>query len=386
MRLAAEMIVPGAVEDDFGLRAEPTCTYLRYEVRLGLVEPEGRQKLGRLVLISESLKPITQGDAVRRLAQPLAANPTFRNAVVRNKRRGVAYISTTVTDNGAVISLHQDGGSRGQPRRAAAGRAPTTVVRTITSADDPTVMAARREMQSWRRLALEPSAMRDSDRYVDPRVMESDGAHLAGALHRIATDPAGAGDAEAVYARVASHLDRLCGLRVDAVRIDEDDTRQQLSLELVERGGLTVPARNLSEGTLRFLALCVLLEDPMVQGLLCLEEPENGIHPANVPAMIDLVRRLAVDTDDPPGPDNPFRQVVINTHSPAVVQIVGSENLLFATRRRGRSPEFGEFLALDLIPMAGSWRAPRGDGSTMTKADVLPYLTQVPDALFTLTA
>lgn len=383
MRLAAEMIVPEFVEDDFGDVARPTSTYLRYELHLGLVEPEGRQKIGRIELLGESLVPITQGDAVKRLAQPLS-NPQFRSATVRNRRYGTDYISTSSGDNGTVISIHQDGGSRGRPRRASAGRAPATVVSTITSSDDPTVLTARREMQSWRRLALEPSAMRTSDRYVDPRVMGTDGSHLAGALHRIATTTATPETGEAVYGRVAAHLDRLCGLRVDAIRVDEDDARQILSLELAERGGLTMPARNLSEGTLRFLALCVLLEDPAVQGLLCLEEPENGIHPANMPAMITLVQRLAVDAQEPPGPDNPFRQVIINTHSPAVVQLVSPDDLLFASTRRVRGVVEQSALAFTLTPMAGSWRADRTNGATMTRADVLPYLTQLPGSPLTL--
>ena len=110
-------------------------------------------------------------------------------------------------------------------------------------------------------------------------------------------------------------------------------------MELTESGGVTIPARSLSEGTLRFLALCVLLEDPSVTGLLCMEEPENGIHPANIGAMVSLVRDLAVDASDAPGPDNPFREVIINTHSPYVVQLVDPQDLLFADTALQRAPD-----------------------------------------------
>lgn len=142
------------------------------------------------------------------------------------------------------------------------------------------------------------------------------------------------GDPERVYARVAGRLADLSGLRVGELRVEEDDVRELLTAQLTEAGGMTLPARSLSEGTLRFLALCVLLEDPSVTGLLCMEEPENGIHPANVEAMVDLVRDLAVDARDEPGPDNPFRQVIINTHSPYVVQLVDKDDLLFADGAR----------------------------------------------------
>lgn len=385
MTLAAEMILPPTVEDDFGVQASPTSTYVRYEVALGYVPPEGRQKAGRLTLLSESLTPITQGAAPQRLRFPHSA-AKFRSAVVKNKRYGTSYISTTQGENGIVISLHQDGGSRGQPRRAAATRAPATVVSTITSVDDPTVLAARREMQSWRRLALEPSAMRTPDGYQDPKAMGSDGSHLASALHRIAGATNTPVESDAVYGRVASSLDRLSGVRVSSIRVDEDDVRELLSLRLLEQSGIEMPARNLSEGTLRFLALCVMLEDTDAGGLVCMEEPENGIHPANIESMIDLVRRLAVDPGDVPGPDNPFRQVIVNTHSPAVVQLVGKDDLLFATvRRMARTPGGPPGLALSLTPMQGSWRDD-GKSLVVTTADVLPYLTVPPGAQLVLTA
>ncbi|MFN8074191.1 MAG: AAA family ATPase [Kineosporiaceae bacterium] len=378
MTIAAEMLVPPIVVDEFDREERPTSTYLRYEVQLALVPAEGREKMSRLVLQSESLTPITQAEARQRLVKPLRT-PSFRNHAVINRRKSGPYIRTSHSGETLAISLHQDGGSRGQPRLASAGRAQQTVLSTISSAEWPTAMAARREMQSWRRLALEPSAMRTPDRYRGPRTMSSTGAHLTAALHRLSTEES-SGD---VLARVTTLLDRLGGLQVDRIRIDEDDARQQFSLALVERGGLVVPARNLSEGTLRFLAVCVLLEDPSVEGLICLEEPENGIHPANVPAMVELVQRLALDAQEPLGADNPLRQVLINTHSPFVVQTVGANSLLFATRIRDRQqPGRHRF---SLVPMSGSWRDDADAERVMTKADVLPYLAGAPDAQLSLT-
>lgn len=69
------------------------------------------------------------------------------------------------------------------------------------------------------------------------------------------------------------------------------------------------------------------------------EEPENGIHPANIEAMVDLVRDLAVDAHETPGPDNTFRQVIINTHSPYIVQLVDPQDLLFAETALLRAPD-----------------------------------------------
>ncbi|MEU4535028.1 AAA family ATPase [Streptosporangium sp. NPDC023825] len=382
MRFAAEMIVPGEVEDDFGRPARPAITFLRYELELGYVPPTGIEKIGRLGLLAENLRHIKLGDAPDKLRFKHNAGQ-FRKAVLHGRRAGTAFISTTQDADGQpIISIHQDGGSRGQPKPAAASRAPATVVSTVTSSDDPTVLAARREMQSWRRLALEPSALRTADRYVDTRQMDPTGRHLAATLFRIAYED---GDPERIYARVAGRLADLSGVNVRKLQVEQDDVRELFTVQLVESGGLALPARSLSEGTLRFLALCVLLEDPSVEGLLCMEEPENGIHPANLNAMVRLVEDLAVDAQEAPGSDNPFRQVVVNTHSPAVVQLVDPQDLLFAETDIRQAPDGTMTHALQLRPLAGCWRDDENArGRAVTKADILPYLTTPPGARLTL--
>ncbi|MDG6102305.1 AAA family ATPase [Dactylosporangium aurantiacum] len=383
MSFAAEMIVPWDIEDDFGRAAHPTISFLRYSVEIGYAPPFGIEKIGRLRLLHESLTHINQGDAASRLRFPHSAK-NFRSNVIKGRRSGTAFISTSVETGEPVISIHQDGGSRGMPRPAAASRAPATVVSTVTGSDDQTILAARREMQSWRRLALEPSALRTSDRYVDPRLMESDGRHLSGTLYRIAIGESH-GDPARIYARVANRLAELAGVSVRGVEVVSDDVRELLTIYLEESSGLRLPARSLSEGTLRFLALCVLLEDPSMTGLYCMEEPENGIHPANLPSMVDLVKDLAVDVTEAPGPDNPFRQIIINTHSPAVVQLVDPGDLLFATSVRKPSPDGTMSRSLVLRPLANTWRV-GGQASkhAVTKADILPYLTSPPGAQLSL--
>jgi predicted ATPase len=128
----------------------------------------------------------------------------------------------------------------------------------------------------------------------------------------------------------------------------------------------------------------VLLEDPDVEGVLCMEEPENGIHPANIPAMLDLLRDLAVDPNDAPGPENPVRQVIVNTHSPVVVQVVAPDDLLFATSRP-IEVQGGVHDVLELRPMNGSWRASRNGAKPIGMADLVPYLTEPPGRQLSLT-
>ncbi len=376
MQLAVEVIVPNMVDDDFGSRVEPSITLLRYEVALGYELPTSTSRHGRLVVHEEDLRHINIGDAHKHLRFPHAARD-FRQAVVTGRRSGGKFISTDREKRR--ILVHQDGGSRGLPVSGPPIGAQTTVVSSINSESQPTILALRREMQSWRRLALEPSALRAPDTYQDPQSMGSDGRHLAAALHRIATAGESADD---VYARVAARLSGLAGVDVRGLRVEVDDVRELLSIKVTDRQGHAFPARSLSEGTLRYLALCILLEDPTFTGLVAMEEPENGIHPANLGEVIRLVEDLAVDPKIPPGSDNPLRQVIVNTHSPGVVQLVSPDDLLVATERSTDVAGY-RVKALRLRGLKGSWRASPGE-LAVTRADLLAYLVNPPGAQISL--
>lgn len=368
MRLAAEMLVPKTVHDDFGEEAEATSTFLRYELTLEYVPPStsGPVQIGGIRLVHEALNYLTQSEAPAHLRWPMSA-AKFRHNVVRNERKGTGYISTG--PNGT-FQVHQDGGSRGQPRRSAA--APRTVLSTINTTSDPTALAARREMQQWRKLSLEPSAMRAPDTVTGSSEISSDGSHLAAALFRLARQ----GEDVDVYAAVASTASALVDVR--EINVDFDAKRDLLTLEARVGDAPLLPARVLSEGTLRFVALSVIEADESFGGVICMEEPENGIHPAKIEAMVTLMHDLAVDPQETPGPDNPLRQVITNTHSPRFVIFQNDKDMLVAVPRTVRSNgHLRETVAF--VPLWNTWRD-TGVGDAVSKGLIGEYLTQPPDA------
>jgi len=387
MRFVVEMIVSPAVTDDFGRAERVTSTFLRYELRLGY-EPSSADlaRLGRLVLRHESLHAIPHSDAEARLSW---ASPSFRDAVVLGDRAGKAFISTEKSDDDGVdvIDVHRDAGER--PRPSPARTAPRTIVCTTTTASEPTILAARREMQGWRMLALEPTAMRSPDPFAAVPSIEPDGGHMAAALYRLAHAGEPEPDPPRVYATVASRLARLIDAR--ELRVDRDDRRDLLTLELRQGTGGFLPARSLSDGTLRFLALSILDADPDIEGLVCMEEPENGIHPERLPAMVELLQEIAVDPSEAPGPDNPLRQVIVNTHSPGFVQLQ-HHALLFARAVKlsvelpiegHEAPLAISTRVLRLRPLSGTWRDER-DHDGVGKGEILAYLTAPPGAQLSL--
>ena len=377
--IAAEMIVNPQVRDDFGRPAEANSTYLRYKVQIGYEAPTARGSLSRLVLLSESLDYIKEGAAASKLRFPLSP-VEFRKRVVTNKRRTPSgYISARETDDGQTeILVHQDGGSRGPAQTAPAGTAPKTIVATSNTSATPTILAARREMQGWRFLALEPTAMRSPDRFhTDPHVTAS-GGHIAATLNRLGNEAEAQGqDRETVFAAIAQRLREL--VAVSAIDVDIDEVRKLLTVEARESTGVRLPAASLSDGTLRFLTLSVLVADPEAEGVLCIEEPENGIHPAKMSEMVRLLRDLAVDATRAPGAENPFRQVIIATHSPVFVQLQNHDDLLFATEARVRGDDGRPIRTLRCRPLGDTWRATAG-GSPVGMATILAYLSAPPGA------
>ena len=75
-------------------------------------------------------------------------------------------------------------------------------------------------------------------------------------------------------------------------------------LFLEEAGGRSIPATRLSDGTLRYLCLLAVLLHPEPPPLICLEEPELGLHPDLLPTLADL----AVDASQ-------RCQIIVTTHS-----------------------------------------------------------------------
>ena len=93
-------------------------------------------------------------------------------------------------------------------------------------------------------------------------------------------------------------------VNIDAVEREED---HHAYLRVEYEGGYTVTSSGLSDGTLHILALTILPYLGRVPQLICIEEPENGIHPR---AIETVLQSLSSVYDS---------QVWVTTHSPVVL-------------------------------------------------------------------
>ncbi|WP_437954862.1 AAA family ATPase [Sorangium sp. So ce119] len=90
----------------------------------------------------------------------------------------------------------------------------------------------------------------------------------------------------------------------------------------------TIPATRLSDGTLRWLALLAILLDPAPPPLVCIEEPELGLHPDLMPALARLLVGASERT-----------QLVVTTHSDVLVDALSDrpEAVIVCERHAGRT-------------------------------------------------
>ena len=385
MRFEAEMILPKQGLDDLGQPVEASITLVRYVVRLGLRNHGLSQAdAGPLEVLEETLVPMRLRDAPEHLLFP--ARKEWLDSVLEG-RRASEFISTEEQGGQRIVRMHQDGRS-GRLLTRPATALPRTMLSTVQTGEYPTALLVRREMQSWRLLQLESTALRAPDEFTAPPRMSSDGSHMAATLYHLARRSGANGNGRldearisAVYAQVANRLASLLE-DVREVVINRDEAHERFTLCVQSRDGTLHPARDLSDGTLRFLALAVMEFDRQSGGLLCLEEPENGIHPRRVPAMLRLLQDMAADTEEPCDEANPLRQVIVNTHSPVVFQQVPDDSVLFAElveAVRPASPPEREtvvrFNQLQFSCLEGTWRATKIKGHRVTgKGNLLAYL------------
>jgi predicted ATPase len=154
-------------------------------------------------------------------------------------------------------------------------------------------------IQIFREFRTGPSSQARHGSTVESQAYLSDGADdLAVVLRQV--DLLGAHD------RIKEYLHRFCD-RFDGVKVDAVEGLVRTSL--LENGlSELLSATRMSDGTLKFLCLLAVLFHPKPAPLVCIEEPELGLHPD----ALRLVAEVLVEASE-------RTQLIITTHSEALV-------------------------------------------------------------------
>ncbi len=309
IEFAVEMLVNKTVKDGWGNEADLKYTRLRYELKIKrFTNSSGIEDLAVTYESLENLKH--KEDKWVNLIHKVKLD-YWRPKVVLGKR-GTPYIQTDETSNIPTVEVPQDG-KQGNKRRFPLNNAMRTVLSSFDTTEFPHVLAAKEEMRSWRFLELNPEDLRQpTSKNNGEDALSQSGKNLAAVLHRIKQQD------KYSLIEISRKLQTFLPNFIEVDVIDDNENKQYL-IKLKDKDKKEYSSRVLSEGTLRILALCILEYDNKHTGLLCFEEPENGIHPFRIKAMADLLKGLSIDFTDT---EKPLHQVIVNTHSPVLVAYI----------------------------------------------------------------
>ena len=162
-------------------------------------------------------------------------------------------------------------------------------------------------LESIRFLELSPERMREPS-IPGAATLGDSGQNLPSVLEAICVDP----EREDV---LTAWLRELTPMDVRDFRFPRDPSGR-IHLQILEGKSRTVSAHSASDGTLRFLGILAALLGSNPESVYFFEEIDNGIHPARLSLLIDLLERQTAKDSI---------QVVATTHSPIMLDLVNDE-------------------------------------------------------------
>lgn len=184
----------------------------------------------------------------------------------------------------------------------------------------PHLAAMRKELDNWLFFYFEPrERMRAANPVKEVRHIGLMGEELASFLNTLkALDSA---QFRAVEKALHTIMPNVEGIGVEVSNLGE------VELTLKENG-VIIPARILSEGTLRILGLLALAGAQEQPSLIGFEEPENGIHPRRIQLVAELLKARASLGET---------QYIVTTHSPLLPDLMPESSLFVCKRIEGET-------------------------------------------------
>jgi len=155
----------------------------------------------------------------------------------------------------------------------------------------------------------------------DNRILREDGSNLAAFLFYLKNKhDKNYKTIEAVIRSIAPFFERF------DLEPDKNNDKQ-IQLEWKEKNtDMYLNAHNLSDGTLRVIALTTLLLQPQPPKTIIIDEPELGLHPFALNKLAGLIRSASINS-----------QVIISTQSVNLVNNFDPENIIVVDREQNQS-------------------------------------------------
>ncbi|HET7501542.1 MAG TPA: AAA family ATPase, partial [Kofleriaceae bacterium] len=173
------------------------------------------------------------------------------------------------------------------------------------------------------------SPLRGHGRQEESDSLRSDGRNLAPVLYQMANS---SNDVDrAAFDRITRILQQVAPFvksLVPALTEPGDARRSLVRLDWIDQRDERFGVHQLSDGTLRLIALITALTQPLdrLPWFVCIDEPELGLHPAAVATLAGLVRSASARC-----------QVLLATQSPALLDEFGADDVVVVENHAGES-------------------------------------------------
>lgn len=166
------------------------------------------------------------------------------------------------------------------------------------------------------------AALRTQAKRVDDRELHSDGGNLAALLYRLYSS--NAPEEQSALRRIHQLVCRVAPAVRELVPVL--DSSDSVRLDWLDDRGERFAVHQLSDGTLRAIALVTALAQPSewLPKLISIDEPELGLHPAAIQVIADLARSISHRT-----------QVIFATQSMAFLDHFEASEVVVAEREDG---------------------------------------------------
>jgi predicted ATPase len=374
LRFAAEFLLDRKVGDETLLDSEVTLEYTRLRYELEMVLHRQQDDPDQLEISYEALKVIPSEEDIwqRKYGIHIHDKPPRKNFVdhvLFSQQQDERGLVTTQVYIGPIDAIDNDYNKNG-PRNAVKWvssysrqirtalthstliKGAFRLLRISKSGGNELAynyaLAVRDAFRKLRFLHLNPQTLRQPSSIKAPRTLAFDGSNLPTTLAHMQSDD------KYVLSDLSRDMIQLVpGIRNIQVKRDRLTDRYSIQVEMADHRVFS--AHVLSDGTLRLLALATLKNDAQFHGILCMEEPENGVDSLHLKNLLQLLLAMSTNFKDPTWEEKPLRQVIITTHSPMLIGLPeATHSLLFALKVNHIEPGKEMLQVTRMIPVATS--------------------------------
>jgi predicted ATPase len=339
---------PITVYDDWGDQFPISNARLRYDLEINRRQ-DSKSGFVELFIRGEALKSIPpEEDNWSRLHGGDAFHAWLHSG---SNKTSQSYMNTSEDRPGENTTIYliperSTSGKRGKDVGYQSGRIERTLLSRVETTEYPHVLAARQEMQRWEFLHLNVDHLRL------PSMLTTDGPsmvignNIPFLLARLEKEE------PQVFRSVSRDLANLVpGVKQVEVQFNIARNQYEVLLRMQDDRRFALPG--LSDGTLRLLALVTAKNTLSRRSLLCLEEPEDAVHPGILGKLVRFLRGMTTDLRDPDSAATSWQQVIATTHSPQLVSHLdlSRNELLFADMTMRIKPKAFSMQTTRLFPV-----------------------------------